>query len=558
MDRGPDKPFSPAEEFERLDALGILPPTSDLASDLTTYSSGDSPAKGLLALWQKWLRQAPGNRRSRAAAIHSRLLAAVENRAELTFKIPGRDRQVCEHWLGQRAYWWPRGAPVSRGVGIVGSRLKRDPASRAPVLRTLRLSMTAIDKSSEHVVASVGTSLYDYVEECAKTFDVPLLRVSTPPDQGSSKLWLDELVRDSNSMSGFELSLSPDVSPTGSDASPSVDSARGGLEQLPIRDRVLALISDRVFVLSLRRNGNWWKLLRSGLQNELWDVGAVRVVVGQGLCSEDVASELQDQGAVSWFLVADDRLARNRDHQSRGEPSNSDIRVSAAPSEREVAEDTLLSELAADEPASEWLLHWTRAPKGQWAGESHDDHLRSSVLTEADAVRSAFATLQRIVDEGVVRATSGNTRGSVNVVCLADVPLVTLLANRVFRSHRGRWDFEHYGIGVRKQRVWSLGGRPVIYGNESVWQSLPDGERPWFQLQKSQTGNEPIDWTVENEWRLTSELNLNDLPADDVFLFCRAEDEAELLRAVCDRRVVSVEALAARSHELTEATEASE
>ena len=554
MNRGPETPLSPTEEFERLDALGILPPATDLA----TYSSGDSPAKGLLALWQKWLRQAPKNRRSRAASIHSGLLAAVENGAELTFTVPGRDRLVCEDWLGQRAYWWPRGAPHSRRVGIVGSRLKRDPTLQAPVLRALRLSMTAVDKPSEQVVASAGTSLYDHVEQCATTFDVPLLRVSTHPDQGSTKLWLEELIQSSGPTSDFELSLSPDVSLTGSDASPSADSELSELEQLPIRDRLLALMSDRLFVLTLRRNGNWWKLLKLGLQNEHWDAGAVRAVVGQGLCSEDVAAELQDHGAVSWYLVADDRLTRNRAQHSSGEESSSDIRISVASSARQAAEEALIAELVVAEPTSAWLLHWTRAPRKEWPGESGDDHFSSSVLSEEEVVRTAFGTLQRIVDEGVVRATSGNTRATVDVVCLAEVLLVTLLARRVFRSHRGRWDFEHYGIGVRKQRVWSLGGRPVIYGDESVWQTLPEGERPWFQLQQSQTGSTPIDWTVENEWRLTSELKLGNLPADDVFLFCRTEDEAEILRADCDWRVVSVETLEARSRESGQARDISE
>ena len=550
MNRGPDATLSTAEEFKRLDALAILPPASDVA----TYSSANSPAKGLLALWQKWLRQAPMNRRSRAARIHSGLLASVENGAALTFAIPGRGRFVCETWLGQRAYWWPRGVSRSRRVGIVGSRLKRDPTMQAPILQALRLSMTAIDNLSEQVVASAGTSLYDYVEKAATTFDVPLLRVSTPADRGSSKLWLDELIQ-TQSTSDFGLLLSPDVSPSGSDASPRADSVVPALEQLPIRDRILALMSDRLFVLTLRRNGNWWKLLQLGFSIGLWDAGAVRAVVGQGLCSEDVASELQDHGAVPWSLIADDDLSLNRDQQHGTVHS---VDVSPKPTEtydRSLAEEALLAELVRPEPTSEWLLHWTRAPQTEWAGESRDAHLSSSVLSDAGVDRTTFGTLQRIVDERVVRATPGNNRATVDVVCLSEVPLVTLLAKRVFRSHRGRWDFEHYGIGVRKKRIWSLGGRPVIYGDESVWQTLPEGERPWFQLQQSQTGSTPIGWTAENEWRLTSGLNLRNLPADDVFVFCRTKDEADILRTACDWRVVSVEMLESRSRELREASE---
>ena len=552
MNSRSEQTLSATEEFERLDALGMLPPAASIA----IYSAGESPAQGLLGLWQEWLRLAPKSRRSRAARIHSGLLVAVENGAELTFAISGRGRLVCESWLGQRAYWWPRGVLNGQRVGIISSRLKRALALQTPILQALRWSMTAVEGSSQQIVASAGTSLYDYVEQCASTFSIPLLRASTPADQSSSKKWLEEIVQTSGSPSEFELLVSPDASALRVDTSPGSGSTATALQQLPARDRLLALMSDRLFVLSLRRNGNWWNLLQFGFANGLWEAGAVRAIMGQGLCTEEVGSELQNHGAVAWYLVPDDDLIIH--HHSCGQEPAEHRHVPLAKSDRKSAEDALIADLVRTGSTSEWLIHWTRAPQNEWAGESRDEHLSSKLLSDTSHERTSFGTLQRIVDEKALRATSGNTRANVDVVCFSELPLVMLLAKRVFRSHRGRWDFEHFGIGVRRQRIKSLGGRPVIYGDESVWQALPEGERPWFQPQQCQAGDSPIDWTVESEWRLSSTLHLGNLPEDDVFLFCKTEHEATELRSACDWRVVSVEALECRSRDLSETSEADE
>ncbi len=544
MDRGSDESICPAEEFERLDALGVLPPKCDVA----TYVAAKSPAYGLVALWKEWLRLAPKKSRSRVARIHSGLAAAVADGAELTFKIPGRDRDVCARWLGDRVYWWPRGVIEGPRVGIVGSRLKRDSESRKPILQALRLSMTAIDSQREQVVTSAGTSLCDYVAQCGLAFGTSVLRVSAPGDHVSSKSWLDQLVQTLDPASEYQLLLSPEVSQSRSARSSNTSAAVvNSLNGLPLRDRALALMSSRLFVLTLRQGGNWWKLLNLGFADQLWAAGSVRAVVGPGLCAEDVVSELQDQGVVPWYLSSDADHKSAADRDTRSECVAEDSSAALPVTDRAMAEEALIEELIRSEATSAWLIHWTRAPRGEWAGESHSDYLNDAVLSDASHPRTAFGTLQRIVSERVIRTTSGNTRVSADVVCLSETPLVKLVAQRIFRQHRGRWDFEHYGIGVRRAAVCALGGRPVIYGDESVWQSLPQGEQPWFQLRQSRPAKTSIDWTIESEWRLTSELSLDRLSANDVFVFCVTADEAEELRSVCEWRVVSVETLNARS-----------
>jgi len=547
MDRWSDKTISGANEFQQLTTLGLLPPFAEF----TIYSGCDSPAEGWLALWKAWLRQAPKSRRSRAARIHSWLQAAIANGAELTFQMPGRGRQVCDDWLGRRIYWWPNGIVEARGVGIVSSRLQRDSAAKAPVLDALRLSVTTIAPSSEHLVASIGTPLHDFIQQCTLLFDLPLLQVFTTTERTSSKSWLDELIRTPVRATGLQLLLSPTAPLPAGESTPASTTLNALLNGLPIRDRVVALLSRRLFVLSLRRNGNWWKLLHAGFESGLWDDGAVRAVVGEGLCTDMIASELQDLGAARWYLSADNTP---RSHCERPPKTARQDELSSTTEPiccRTIAEQALVTELVRAESSSSWLLHWTRTPRGKWAGESRDEYLTDSVLGNTSKFRSAFETLKQIINERVIRATPGNTRAGVNVVCLTGVVLITLAIRRVFRQHRGRWDFEHYGCGIRTKQVRACGGRPVIYGNEADWRSLPEGERPWFQLAQSTTGHEPIDWTIENEWRLTASLDLDRVPADDVFVFCATEMEAARLRLLCPWRVVSMEVLTAANRDAT-------
>lgn len=413
--------------------------------------------------------------------------------------------------------------------------------------------MTAIEVRSERLLASAGTSLYDYAENCAMALEVPLLRVFTESEQ-SSKQWLEQLTQTQARDTEYQVSLSPDTGPLLGTPSADEDSLVDLLSRLPIRDRVLALLSRRLFVLSIRRNGNWWKLLQAGFSDGLWEPGAVRAVFGQGLCGDDVASELQNKGAVRWYLsAADDVLSGAETHDEVTQTVNGSEAGSAKPC-RVAEESSLVSELACADSKSEWLIHWTRAPQGEWAGESREHYLEDIIQGDTHDARTAFGTLERIIDESLVRATPGNTRAARDVVCFTETPLNELVTRRVFRQHRGRWDFEPYGVGIRADIVRSLGGRAVIYGDEATWQALPEGERPWFQLGQSQisTASETIDWTSEREWRLPCELNLRNVSADDMFVFCATDAEATNLRYICDWRVVSIEQLKRRLHESAE------
>ena len=111
---------------------------------------------------------------------------------------------------------------------------------------------------------------------------------------------------------------------------------------------------------------------------------------------------------------------------------------------------------------------------------------------------------------------------------------------RVFRAHRGRWDAEPFGIAIRAELLAARGARPVIYGDETVWERLPEPERPWFQRRTTRAGKTPIDWSLEQEWRLPSDLWLDELPADEVRVFVPDEATAKRIAGECPWPVMTL------------------
>jgi hypothetical protein len=179
------------------------------------------------------------------------------------------------------------------------------------------------------------------------------------------------------------------------------------------------------------------------------------------------------------------------------------------------------------------LTHCTRRRPGPWPGEDEDQFLDDLILDRAGADHSALAALWRIVHSGRLIASGEFVRGETPVVSFTAVPLSQLQTLRTYRSHLGRWDFEPYGICIRRDWLQRCGARPVQYGDESLWETLPDADRPFFQKSDSHTASgKRIDWTVEREWRHVGDMELEAIPAEAALLFVPSESEARQLAAV--------------------------
>ena len=299
----------------------------------------------------------------------------------------------------------------------------------------------------------------------------------------------------------------------------------GDSRGLPSADRTLLDAAEMVLTLGVRAGGNLHQLLAERLAQqrsvELVDLpelqpASVRdglLPLGASLWRPDPDSELPLKGPSA---VVDTTRVNNGD-----EPSRSVCEIVPFPSR----EDWTL------------LTHTTRACPNPWPNQSLDDYRDSLLDGRPDADHSAVAALSRLIGERRLIASGRAIRGGHRVVSFTAVPLLDLPSLHRFRSHRGRWDFEPFGLCVRREWLQQRGVRPVVYGNEFAWSGLADNERPYFQLARSKStrGKSPvneIDWTVEREWRHEGDLNLNDLPPEEALVFVPNYEAA--------RRVVAI------------------
>ncbi|WP_010586011.1 hypothetical protein [Schlesneria paludicola] len=272
----------------------------------------------------------------------------------------------------------------------------------------------------------------------------------------------------------------------------------------PERDRIVVQSAQTVFVLTLRTGGNLHQLLRQRL---LEQSGPVVLVDLPHLQSEPARTELCELGATTWAPTTE---------QCR--PFDTVAETTDLDKQRSNSRQPEILEIVPFPDAEHWkfLTHTTRACPGPWPGDGFETYVNQLLASQPSADHSPLGSLLRILQQRRLIASRRAIRGGYSVVSLTACPLQDLPRLHQFRPHRVRWDFEPFGLCLRKDWLCRRGARPVAYGDEEHWQALAEQDRPFFQLATGITG---IDWSVENEWRHVGDLDLSELTADDVILF---------------------------------------
>ena len=267
-------------------------------------------------------------------------------------------------------------------------------------------------------------------------------------------------------------------------------------------DEILALLADQVTVLSMRKGGNLYKSVTRRLENG----NPTRVLVESGLTKKALTDQLLSSGATGWFLFGEEQSET----------------TSTAGS------DSFVTSTEFD--ATEFLLHWTRRRVGPWPGQSDSGFLDDLIFGGTSKDHRQIASLRRILATGRIFSSNGLTRDPRPVVCFSDIIFEQLAERRVFRPHLSRWDFEPFGIAIKKTWLAKQGARKVTYGEESVWESLEESERPWFQLNQSEG---KVDWSLENEWRILGDVDLRNVPVDAAVVFVPTQEDAQEIASFC-------------------------
>lgn len=364
-----------------------------------------------------------------------------------------------------------------------------------------------------------------------------------------------------------------DVSPPVEEA----DQVHKGESSLPVADLALAMLPQRVIALRVRPKSKTVACLLHRLSVEEAPLGRVAIHVALHPTLEEeklenaVARDLIARGAVGWITAggdtheADDAsidvmqpLQVGRSSQAEAEEDLTvkfKVRTSQARKPQWIAPTIEDPHWLNQQIESGWnfLTHCTRARSGKWPEQSQQQYLDELFIRTAAPRRSSNETppdnwspdspvevLRRILHTQRLVGTKWFQRSGVSAVCFSSRPLKELLEQRTYRPHLARWDWEPYGICVRKTALQTLGARPVQYRSSEEYAQLSDDEKAYFQKFDSDDPSK-IDWRIESEWRVLGDVRLGRLAPFSSFAFVPTRDEARWLRTTSGFPILALE-----------------
>jgi hypothetical protein len=445
-----------------------------------------------------------------------------------------RSDSVC---FANRFLWAPRGIPQKRRVGFVSSRLGHQLDELPEWFDALRTICSRIDRDREAVALTHKTAGFEFIRRAAYLFGVDRLEVHIA-EKLSLENWLlgiGSLEFDDTDGECFPIWISP---PDERLSSASVDQQAGAELRCDDRDSIHCHFCQTIHALMIRKNGQAKQAIEQRLSGA--DAGQVTILVNADpkLNSPELLSELQKQGAVLHFLI-DKNSASATASRDDNCAVKQDLVTDASTGQSDSPHDFIQLDSPAKLPQGNWLTHCTRRRIGPWPDESPESFMDDLLFRRVGAQHDKLAALCRILRTGKLFATSDFVRGETAVVSFSANPLEQLLKQRTFRAHLARWDFEPYGISIQQGYLSALGTRPVIYGDETCFESLAENKKSLFQkIQPDRPHAES--WRAENEWRHIGDLELQQIPADKVFAFVPTREEAAFVQTLTNIEVLVV------------------
>lgn len=133
-------------------------------------------------------------------------------------------------------------------------------------------------------------------------------------------------------------------------------------------------------------------------------------------------------------------------------------------------------------------------------------------LTKGSGELDCIDILIKILKEKKLKGSttkSGFIVGDRNAVCFQEVPLYSIAENLHYESNNRNEKVRYNAAGLifKKQFIYNLGGRPVIYDKTSEAKGyLPEDQ--WWKIVNLDLSNcnKLIDWTHEREWRVPGDV----------------------------------------------------
>lgn len=497
------------------------------------------------------LRQLLDMRHRGRPVLHSSgfrsLLQLTDAGWSLRYNWPRERRLSIQSWLGERLYFAhaSRFGPAIRVATLVSSQLGRHSRKLPQWPSWIDAALRNIYRNGQQLLIVPGTTNAEVAQQFASSAGIPLWNVRCHPAQEPQLAnlvdWLDELLIERPGQPPLDphnLFVSPSFAePANSEASRLASRSEGDctLGMYPLQDRIALALADTVYALAIRRGGNIEHLLTQRLRDVSFPTASVFVAIhsaGQKGLPAD-ATRWLDLGAVGWLVHSTAAYRATWMVDCRPPPAAAEVK------DQFTKQFTAPQQLSAPLPqawqrfsdSDEWdyLCHCTRGLSGPLPNES-EERFRERVWLDGLQVEwHPLERLTRICREGCLRGTAEITRTLQRCVSWSAVPLVPLLQRRCFRAHLGRWDWEPYGVLIRRQTLVAAGAAAVVYGSENDFQNLGADQQPFFQPLGKKTKASQTNWSLEREWRTLGDLKLAQLDPNSVMLFVRTRREAERL-----------------------------
>ncbi|KAA1261200.1 hypothetical protein LF1_37460 [Rubripirellula obstinata] len=366
-------------------------------------------------------------------------------------------------------------------IALTSSRLGHRSEIHWHVCRFLSRSILDCRRRDAILLVASGSAIEPWAIRAAELFDAPVVRIAVASEKSSNQRC---------EKTHAEISI-------------------GSEEQSLSRDQILLEIADRIDAVHVRRGGRISAALRSRMLRS--NDASIRVAIPPASVSKSLKSDaaaLVQAGAVGWFDFSID---------------SEKIAAESSTSSTSSEEFSFQTDASWATQSGQWLIHCTRAPTGPWPDQTINQYRDSMILGDRSVLnRQPLDSLQQILRSGRLVASSVATSKNYPVVCLTENTLSLTLSQRCFRPHLGRWDYEPFGVAIRRSAATAMGCQPVIYGQPAMKTKLkPDDRFRFHPVGKT------YDWRKEREWRCPGSLDLQAIPSEDLHVFALRSNEAE-------------------------------
>ncbi len=315
-----------------------------------------------------------------------------------------------------------------------------------------------------------------------------------------------------------------------------------GRTDIPIHDRAVVFLGDKLFVLSLNDGGKIARLLEQRLALDSIPAGTTYLAIPNRRTERSRSSVRMDwleRGVVGWLNPpsAPDpdegftTIVPNTQSQPETQPeTHSDTHSDTYSSPVQATYQPILPIHLLASSCSQYLIHCTRSRLGPWPDQSlsqfHDELLHRPWKTQPTVLQS----LTRILQLRRLIATHAYRRSDIATVCFSGNSISDLMAMRCFRSHLARWDWEPYGIMIERGWLVEQGAKKVTYIDRVAAKSKTSEELAFSQI----VSKEPTstDWSEEQEWRFAGDLRLNAIPFSKAIVFVPTLSDAMAVQPI--------------------------